>query len=306
MASSELESLLQSYQIHSIKECESKDFAEICRQYSYTLLGKGFFSRAFHVENSDWVIKEGRWDIDIPLVFGTKNMEWQPLQNFLGLFSYKFLPTQEETWRQYQDYLLMARYFGFFDETYQYYPDYEAITHFQNGLRWNLSIFGDILHARFGIKFPKNFHTDFPLFHNFLLKEYMGYGSSISPENKGKKTSYIAQEFICGKPFSKGKVEHFSRDELRQTFLLWVLILICYIQTGKIPDTRPTKDPKHWGQWFLHTENIFITESQGIKMVDTRWLWNVHDNVVKRGIMIPELILESVIGATKKVGKLLG
>lgn len=44
---------------------------------------------------------------------------------------------------------------------------------------------------------------------------------------------------------------------------------------------------------------------QGIKMVDTRWLWNVDENIIKRGIMIPELILQSVIGATKKIGKIL-
>jgi hypothetical protein len=39
--------------------------------------------------------------------------------------------------------------------------------------------------------------------------------------------------------------------------------------------------------------------------VDTRWLWNVDDNLIKRGIIIPELILQSVISATKKIGRML-
>jgi len=300
-----LELLFQSYQIHSLTECDEKNFAEICEQYTCEFLGKWFFVRAFRICESDWVIKEGRWDIDIPLVFWTKNIHGQSIQKLLSPFAYKFLPTKEEAWRQYQDYLLMARYFGFFDEKYNYYPEYESITHFQNGLRWNMGIFGDILRARFDIKLSEDFVENLPIFHNFLPREYMGYGTSMSPENKWKKTSYIAQEFIHGKPFSDKKIEEFTKDELRQIYLLWILILICYIQTGKIPDTRPTKDPKHWGQWFLHTENIFVTDLQGVKMVDTRWLWNVDENIVKRGIMIPELILQSVIRATKKIGKIL-
>lgn len=35
-----LELLFASYQIHSLDECETKNFAEICEQYEYTLLGK--------------------------------------------------------------------------------------------------------------------------------------------------------------------------------------------------------------------------------------------------------------------------
>jgi hypothetical protein len=300
-----LELLFRSYQIHSLDECESKNFGEICEQHEYDFLGKGFFSRAFRVRDSEWVIKEWRWDIDIPLIFGTKNIHGQPLQKLLSPFSYKFLPTKEEAWRQYQEYLLLVRYFGYFDTSYDYYPQYESIAQFQKWLRWNLDIFRDILIARFDIKLSEDFSDKLPILHNFLPREYMGYWVSVSPENKGKKTSYIAQEFIKGVPFSEKKIEDFSEEELKQIYLLCILILICYIQTGKIPDTRPTSDPKHWGQWFLHTENIFVTENGGVKMVDTRWLWNVDENIIKRGIMIPELILQSVIRATKKIGKIL-
>ncbi len=40
-------------------------------------------------------------------------------------------------------------------------------------------------------------------------------------------------------------------------------------------------------------------------MVDTRWLWNIDENLIKRGVVIPELILQSVIKATKKISKML-
>lgn len=300
-----LESLFQTHQITCIEECGIIDFREICDAYTCSLLGKWFFSRAFRIDGSDWVIKEGRWDIDIPTIFGTKNIHGQPLQKLLSPFSYKFLPTREEAWRQYQEYLLLSRYFGFFDDSFRYYQDYEAITHFQKGLRWNMDIFSGILRGRFDIRIPENMRESFPVFHNFLPREYMSYGTAISPENRGKETSYIAQQYISGNPLSAKKLEDFSREELSQLYLLCIIILIFYIQTGKIPDTRPTNDPKHWWQWFLHTENIFVTPWDGIKMVDTRWLWNIDENLIKRGIIIPELILQSVIKATKKIGKML-
>lgn len=31
-----------------------------------------------------------------------------------------------------------------------------------------------------------------------------------------------------------------------QIYLLCTIILIFYLHTGRIPDTRPTSDPKHW------------------------------------------------------------
>lgn len=144
-----LQQLFEKYQIQNYTDYDTKDFREVCEKCSYTFLGKGFFSRAFKVEGENWVIKEGRWDIDIPLIFGTKSIHGQPLQKLLSPFSYKFLPSKEESWRQYQEYLLLARYFGFFDESYAYYPEFESIIAFQTGLRTNISIFHDILRQRF-------------------------------------------------------------------------------------------------------------------------------------------------------------
>lgn len=299
------ETLFQKYQITGLSDYGKKDFHTVCKKCNYDLLGKGFFSRAFKIHRTNWVIKEWRWDIDIPLIFGTKSIHGQPLQKLLSPFSYKFLPSKEESWRQYQEYLLLARYFGYFDNSFSYYPAFKDITAFQWWLRKNLSIFQDIIKQRFGVEIPERIWNKLPLSHNFLPREYMGYGASISPENKGKETSYIIQEFIQGKPFSEKKIEDFSQTELLQIYLLCLLMLIFYIQTGKIPDTRPNNDPKHWGQWFMHTENVFATETDGIKMVDTRWLWSVDSNLIKRGIIIPELILQSVTRAAKKIQKML-
>lgn len=125
------ETLFRKYQITSLSDYGKKDFHTVCKKCEYDLLGKGFFSRAFKIHQARWVIKEGRWDIDIPLIFGTKSIHGQPLQKLLSPFSYKFLPSKEESWRQYQEYLLLARYFGYFDESFSYYPAFEDITAFQ-------------------------------------------------------------------------------------------------------------------------------------------------------------------------------
>lgn len=125
------ETLFRKYQITSLSDYGKKDFHTVCKKCEYELLGKGFFSRAFKIHQARWVIKEGRWDIDIPLIFGTKSIHGQPLQKLLSPFSYKFLPSKEESWRQYQEYLLLARYFGYFDESFSYYPAFEDITAFQ-------------------------------------------------------------------------------------------------------------------------------------------------------------------------------
>jgi len=299
------ESLFQKYQITSLEDYGKKNFHNVCLKTPSTFLWKGFFSRAFKIDTMNWVIKEGRWDIDIPLIFGTKSIHGQPLQKLLSPFSYKFLPSKEESWRQYQEYLLLARYFGFFDETYSYYPDSAKIQSFQQWFRSNLTIFRDIIQQRFGIQIPEKIFEKLPLNHNFLPREYMAYGTSISEENKGRETSYILQEYIVWTPFSEKKIEQFGEEELLQVYLLSIIMLVFYIQTGKIPDTRPNNDPKHWWQWFMHTENVFSTPSQGIKMIDTRWLWSVDSNLIKRGIIIPELILQSVTRAAKKIQKML-
>lgn len=167
------ESIFQNYQIKSYDDYGKKNFHEVCKKCSYEFLGKGFFSRAFKIDDMNWVIKEGRWDIDIPLIFGTKSIHGQPLQKLLSPFSYKFLPSKEESWRQYQEYLLLSRYFGFFDETYSYYSEYTNIRLFQQGLRSNLAIFQDIIDQRFGIQIPTHIWEKLPLFHNFLPREYM-------------------------------------------------------------------------------------------------------------------------------------
>ena len=108
---SNFETLFQSYHISRYEDFGARDFSEFTEKYSHVLLGKGFFSRAFRIAETDWVIKEGRWDMDIPLLFGTMSIHGQPIQQLLSPFSYKFLPSKEESWRQYQDYLLFARYF---------------------------------------------------------------------------------------------------------------------------------------------------------------------------------------------------
>ena len=108
--------------------------------------------------------------------------------------------------------------FWIFDRTYAYYPEFEAMTHFQNGLRWNLDIFAGIIKQRFGIQIP-HLRDHFPVFHNFLPREYMAYGTSLSKENKiriphiSSKNSYLVSLLPT-------KIEDFDKAELQQIYLL--------------------------------------------------------------------------------------
>ncbi len=298
-----LEKIFQKLHITDFRDCDQKDFSVVPESCHLSLLGKGFFSRAFLVKDTKWVIKEGRWDIDIPTIFGTKSIHWQPIQKLLQPFSYTFLPTKEEVERQYREYLLFARYFGYFDENYTHYDEFQDICDFQHWFRKNLSTFVDIVEHRFKVG-KKEFIHILPWEHNFLPKEYMCYGTAISKENKKKQTSYIVQEFMEWQPLVDVDISKLNRDEITQIYFLCLLILIFYQHTGKVPDTRPSSDMKNWWQWLMKTENIFLTSS-GVKMVDTRWFWTVDDNLIKRWILIPELIIQSVVQTAKKMEKLL-
>lgn len=65
----DITSIFREYQICPSFETEHKDFAEVFKNLSHTPIGKGFFSRVFRLESQNWVVKEGRWDLDLPLFF---------------------------------------------------------------------------------------------------------------------------------------------------------------------------------------------------------------------------------------------
>lgn len=300
----DITSIFREYQICPSFETEQRDFADVFKNLPHTTIGKWFFSRVFRLEGQPWVVKEGRWDLDLPLFFGgKKTIQWLPIQTLLSVFSYSFLPTLEEEARQYREYLLLCRYFGYFGDGYEHYDDYAALTAFQYGFRANLSFLFPVLEHRFGIKISEKIFAELPVLHNFLPREYLCYWAAVSEENKEKNTSYIIQEFLSGKPLSDMDMDDFSREQLLQMYLFCLLALLFFVHTGCVLDTRPSKDPKHWAHWLMKTENIFVTHDRGIQLLDTRWLWNTHSNLVRRWVLIPELIIQSTVRTAKSLEK---
>ena len=97
--------------------------------------------------------------------------------------------------------------------------------------------------------------------------------------------------------------EDFSRKQLLQMYFFCLIALLFFVHTGSVLDTRPSGDPKHWVHWLMKTENIFVTPDRGIQLLDTRWLWNTHSNLVRRGVLIPELIIQSTVRTVKNIEK---
>ncbi len=77
-------------------------------------IGSGFFSRVRKPVGQDYVIKEGKWDLDMPVFHNLSiKMPATSLNNLLKLFSVEFLPSQEEITRQYRFYEAFKSYFGY-------------------------------------------------------------------------------------------------------------------------------------------------------------------------------------------------
>ena len=116
------------------------------------LLGKGFFSRVYQLKDTPWVIKEGRWDLDLKV---TSKLDLplpaRVLQTLIRPFNYHFQPTPKEIIKQYQDYLLFAEYFGFFSQNDYYHPHLAEIRTKQKIIRASLSDALTDLEARYGL-----------------------------------------------------------------------------------------------------------------------------------------------------------
>jgi hypothetical protein len=124
--------------------------------------------------------------------------------------------------------------------------------------------------------------------HNFLPKEYLVYGKSWSAQNQDKNTYFIFQEYVEGKLLHDYRNEDLSNKQLEQITLFIYLLLLMDMQTGLIPDTRPRYPLIEAYDWLRKTDNMMVSEN-GMKFIDTRWMWNTKDNFIKRGTIIPTL-----------------
>ena len=215
--------------------------------------------------------------------------------NVLKLFSFTFLPREEEILRQYRLYLNFIEYFGYFDNNKVYFhPNREAFFTAQKNIRDSLLYFKPKIEKKYGIKLNKKLdkilETEAVKYHNFLPKEYLLYGKSISKENKGKKTQFIFQEFIKGELLHDVKKKDMSKLHVKQLILMLYLLLLMHYQIHIIPDTRPRYIFTEAYNWLTKTDNVMMAKD-GLKFIDTRWFWDSKSNFAKRGLIIPNLIL---------------
>jgi hypothetical protein len=290
------EKLIQRYAIYTPDEKSVKiaPTRTIFDPSKLELLSGGMQARVFKHKEFDWIIKEGRWDLELDL-FGTGKMpiNIKFMEKALSLFSFSFTPKLKEVIRQYDLYLKFAQYFGFFDKKGSYFhPNLELMVSAQRHLRNSLLYYKPELEKHF--KFKINSKIDSILLsdlrlHNFLPKEYLLYGKSISKENKDQLTYFIVQDYVEGVNLNKLDETALPPEITKQIIVLLYLILLMDYQIGLLPDTRPEFVIIQMYNWLLKTENIIVSDKD-VKFIDTRWLWDKNDNFIKRGTIIPEMI----------------
>jgi hypothetical protein len=292
-----LEKKLIENAIYSPDEYRETNIKKLLKDIDLTpsLEYMGQLSRVYKVKKTNWMAKEARWDFSMELVAG-KHMPL-PSRAFswvLNKFSFAFLPDKNEILNQYKLYLRFAQYLGYFssDDVY-YHRNRDLIFLSQKHIRDSLEFYKEKIEKFYDFKIdPK---IDLILqntkikYHNFLPKEYLLAGESISPENKGKVTSMIFQEFIQGKVLRAVPKKELTKLQKEQLILMIYLILLMNMEAHILPDTRPRYHFFEAYDWLTKTDNI-IANKNGLKFIDTRWFWHTNDNLIKRGVFISKLI----------------
>ena len=258
-------------------------------------ISMGLQARVFKLRGLDWVVKEGRWDLDLNL-FGPAKLPLpaELTEKILNVFSFTFQPDNKEILRQYKAYLKFSQYFGYFlTEDDYYHPNLELISNAQKNIRESLGFYKDDLEQYYKIKFHPNIDkviNSNTRYHNFLPKEYLLTGKSISPENKGRNTFYIVQQFVKGELLHDVNSRDYPQEVKKQLALLVYLILLMRYQINLVPDTRPRYPIMQLNNYLTKTDNIILCQDQ-VKFIDTRWFWDIKSNFIKRGLIIPDLII---------------
>lgn len=276
---------------------EHVDISTLINLSDLELIGQGMNTRVFRLKDTNWVVKEGKFDLDLSFITNLKiKFPVDVTQEFLTNFGVHFYPTPDLIKAQYQDYLTFVTYFGYFDSQSQYYhPRLSAIVDKQHAIRSQLSGQTDQLAKAFWLSLPESINQIYAsetLYHNFVPAEYLLYGPSISPENQGQDTYFIFQEFCQGTTLHDIKIDSLPQNQLKELLLFAFLSLYLRDQEHLAIDLRPRNILLEPFEWFTKTDNIMINE-KGVMMIDTRWLWNLDASLVMRGGIIPEQTLLS-------------
>lgn len=285
------------------QEMSDSGISEVLKNFELKQIGEGTTARVYRASKQNWVIKEGRWDLNISLFErGTLKVPAESAEKFLQLFQYSFLPKPDEIKRQYSLYLQFLLYFGCFREDDRYFhPEKEQFIEQQRLNRHTMYDSKQRIEEFYSIKISDHFweklqkNDDYDnalLYYNFLPEEYLLYGKSITPENKEKETFFICQDFVEGITLHDYPREDLNEVQRDRLLLLALCTLYMHMAVGLVPDLRPRYIISEGNDWFSMTENIMV-KGDDITFIDTRWFWHVDDNIVKRGLLIPELTLNS-------------
>jgi len=258
-------------------------------------------------KNSVWAIKEGRSDSFIPI---SKNFEfpvnrefWDMLLSPLGL---DIMPNDDKIAKELREYFLVAKYLGYFDkERFKVLGDNEFIIDEQKQLRKDLFNF-DKKDSEIASLVKRLLNNNFEkskilkkaickkgiIDYNFLVKEFVIL--SKPTKSKFEKTFYIIQEWAEGHPLSDSIEEDFSKKVLGRLIVFIILSLFLFEQEQKVIDTRGSGVFNT--NWFEETENVVInTDTDEVKFIDTRSLWDLTGNFIEKGIFSSDMLLHSFI-----------
>jgi hypothetical protein len=292
----DVEDFARANAIYSTEDYKESPVDVFLKDHECVKIGAGINSRVYKIKEKNWVIKEAKWDSKLQLFEGGPKIPFvmKVAEFVLGIFSFSFRPTKTNLMKDLSNYLEFSQYFGYNPEYKNSSVSREKILFAsQERIRETLLFFKPDMERKYGIKLngriTKILESDVK-YHNFLPKEYQLVGKSISPENDGKATSYIFQEFVKGEMLADIPDKNLSRKHKEQLVLMVYLILLMHMQIGLLPDTKPRNFIINAYNWLTNTDNIVVHKDKLI-FIDTRWFWDTNANYIKRGLMIPELII---------------
>ncbi|GAB4285751.1 MAG: hypothetical protein Kow0081_3700 [Candidatus Dojkabacteria bacterium] len=302
----EVEEFLVQNAVYNPKEPKYADVKGFLKNYELELLGAGLNARVFKIKGTKWLVKEARWDLDISIMnFGKIKLPARLAQWFMKIFSFEFLPTEKNILDDYSAYLEFSQYFGRFKKQENFpHPNINLMIAAQKNIRDTLLFFRPAIERKYKLKLDNKIEKILSKksvkYHNFLPKEYQLLGDSISKENKDQKTSFIFQEFIEGKTLATIPDNKLSTRQKEQLILLIYLILLMHMQIGILPDTKPKNPMINAYNWLTNTDNIMVTRKDLI-FIDTRWFWDSNSNFVKRGVLVPDLMINRAKTSLKEL-----
>ena len=289
----ELVELLKKHATFNPDKLNDSPIKEVLKGRTLKHIGGGHNARVFKIEGEDWVVKEGKWDITFEAAFIKLPLPASIIDRLMGLFSFFFLPRKKVIKDQYRDYLAFAGYFGYFEGDSYDHPNQQLMFNLQQNIRNSLVQYIPQVEGYYNIKIKPEVVEVLKSKvrnHNFLPREYMLYGPSISRENKGKDTYFIFQDFIDGVLMHDYDINTADKRLRQQLILFAYLQLLMNAQIDMIPDTRPRTAGESFN-WLTMTDNIIVNPKRGLVFIDTRWMWRVKSNFVSRGFLIPELAI---------------